>query len=97
MGWKCGGCRSLNGMVRRSRPRASASAWLLASVGVPVTFEGVTESTIEAHLLDFDQDIYGDALTLSFVRRLRPMVKFANTDELVAQIQQDIARTRQLP
>lgn len=67
------------------------------SVGVPVTFEGVTESTIEAHLLDFDQDIYGDALTLSFVRRLRPMVKFANTDELVAQIQQDIARTRQLP
>lgn len=67
------------------------------SVGVPVTFDDATEATIEAHLLDFEGDLYGETLRLSFAERLRPMVKFANADELVAQIQQDIARTRTLP
>lgn len=66
------------------------------SVGVPITFEGVTESTIEAHLLDFEGDLYGEPLTLEFARRLRPMIKFADADELVAQIGDDIAQTRLL-
>lgn len=67
------------------------------SVGVPVTFDDATEATIEAHLLDFEDDLYGETLRLEFVQRLRPMIKFANTEELLAQIQQDIARTRALP
>lgn len=67
------------------------------SVGVPVTFDDATESTIEAHILDFDEDIYGKELTLEFMERLRPMVKFDSTQALVAQINEDIQRTRQLP
>lgn len=67
------------------------------SVGVPITFEDATASTIEAHILGFDEDIYGKRLTLEFMERLRPMVKFASSQELVTQIEEDIARTRLLP
>ena len=62
------------------------------SIGVPVTFDGVTESTIEAHILDFDRDIYGEELGLSFVEHLRPMIRFDSTEDLVAQIERDIER-----
>lgn len=66
------------------------------SIGVPITFEGVTERTIEAHILDFDEDIYGKELTLAFVEHLRPMIKFDTSDALIAQINEDIKRTRQI-
>lgn len=64
------------------------------SVGVPVTFDDATESTIEAHLLDFEGDIYGKQLTLQFVERLRPMIKFDSPQDLLVQIQEDVTRTR---
>jgi riboflavin kinase/FMN adenylyltransferase len=52
--------------------------------------------TVEAHLLDFDGDLYGQTLTLTFVRRLRQEMKFDGLDSLVAQIQADIAQTHQI-
>lgn len=66
------------------------------SIGVPVTFDDAVKSTIEAHLLGFDADIYGKRLTLEFMERLRPMIKFASTEALIAQINEDIERTRQI-
>lgn len=63
------------------------------NIGQRPTFAG-DEVTIEAHLLDFDRDIYDKKLELSFVRRLRPERKFGGFEELVMQIQADIAATR---
>ncbi len=63
------------------------------NIGTRPTFAGDTV-TIEAHLLDFDRDIYGECLELSFAQRLRPERKFSGIDELLKQIQADIAATR---
>ena len=66
-----------------------------ANIGTRPTFAGDSLS-IEAHILDFDGDIYGETLALDFVQRLRAERKFAGFEELVAQIRADIAETRAL-
>ena len=63
------------------------------NIGVRPTFAG-DELSIEAHLLDFDRDIYGGTLELTFEKRLRPEQKFNGLDELVTQIKSDIAAAR---
>lgn len=65
------------------------------SVGSNPTF-GAQEQTVEAFLLDFDGDLYGRAIRVGFLSRLRDMVAFESTDELVAQMREDVARTREL-
>ncbi|HLF74947.1 MAG TPA: bifunctional riboflavin kinase/FAD synthetase [Anaerolineales bacterium] len=52
--------------------------------------------SVEAHLLDFDREIYGQDVRLEFVTRLRDELKFDSVDALVEQIWQDVARTRQV-
>jgi riboflavin kinase/FMN adenylyltransferase len=51
--------------------------------------------SVEAFLLDFDGDLYGRELTLSFVARLRADERFDGVDALVAQIGRDVERTRE--
>lgn len=63
------------------------------NIGTRPTFAG-DEVTIEAHLLDFERDIYGERLELAFEKRLRPERKFSGLDTLVKQIKADIAATR---
>lgn len=65
------------------------------NIGVRPTVDG-QHQTIEAHLLDFDQDLYGQEVRLSFVGRIRDEQKFSGLDALVAQIQADIAQTREI-
>lgn len=65
------------------------------SVGSNPTFEGKHRS-VEAFVLDFDGDLYGQNLGVEFVSRLRGMVKFDSVDELVVQMADDVVRTRQL-
>jgi riboflavin kinase/FMN adenylyltransferase len=50
--------------------------------------------TVEAHLLNFDADVYGQTLSLDFVARLRDERPFPTPDALVTQIQKDIAQAR---
>lgn len=57
-----------------------------------VASDGIT--TIEAHILDFDCDIYGSVLSLDFLRRIRPERRFDNSAELAAQIARDIDEAR---
>lgn len=64
------------------------------SVGVNVTVDETAPSTVEAYLLDFDDDLYDRPLTLEFVAHLRGMVKFDGLAALSAQIAQDVAATR---
>jgi riboflavin kinase/FMN adenylyltransferase len=67
------------------------------SVGTNPTFvPGAGELTVEAYLLDFDGDLYGKRLRLDLLARLREERRFASADELVAQIHNDIARTREI-
>ena len=63
------------------------------NIGQRPTFAG-DKVTIEAHLLDFSGDIYGQRLELGFEKRLRPEQRFNGLDELLAQIEKDIAATR---
>ena len=63
------------------------------SVGAPTTF-GIFESTIEPHILDFEGNIYGEEIVVSFVMYLRPMKTFDSVDELRETIMEDIARIR---
>ena len=50
--------------------------------------------TVEVHLLDFDGDLYGEAIELEFVRRLRPEQRFADLAALTAQIERDVTEAR---
>ena len=68
----------------------------VANIGIRPTFESEARPTIEAHLLDFDRDLYGQTLRLDFIARLRPEQKFNGVQELIAQIKQDIEHARVL-
>ena len=65
------------------------------NVGVPATFADRSTANIEVHLLDFDRDIYGDAIEVEFVEWLRPMRVFDSLDELIATVQGNIAWVRE--
>ncbi|MBI5670434.1 MAG: bifunctional riboflavin kinase/FAD synthetase [Chloroflexi bacterium] len=72
--------------------------WLMAAtnVGIRPTFEGTTDITVEPYLLDFDRDIYGETLELTFEKRLRPEAKFDTIQALIEQIARDVEETRTL-
>lgn len=63
------------------------------NVGFRPTFGG-GELLIEAFILDFDEDIYGEVLTLEFVEYTRPELKFTGIDDLVVQVERDVAESR---
>ncbi len=63
------------------------------SIGTNPHFDGV-ERRVEAHLLDFDGDLYGDRLVVGLWGRLRDQARFDSLDELVGAIAADVERTR---
>lgn len=65
-----------------------------ANIGVKPTFGG-SEVTIEAHLFDFQGDLYGKRLRVQFVDRLRAEQRFASVAELTGQIARDVERARE--
>ena len=65
------------------------------NVGVRPTVNG-SGVTIEAHLLDFDEDIYGEEMRLEFVQRTRAEMKFAGLEALKAQIVADVEEVRRM-
>jgi riboflavin kinase / FMN adenylyltransferase len=65
------------------------------SVGTNPTFEG-RKRTVEAFILDFDEDIYGCDLGVEFVERIRGMEKFDSVDDLVEQMGRDVEKARGL-
>jgi riboflavin kinase/FMN adenylyltransferase len=63
------------------------------NVGVAPTFER-RESRIEAYLLDFDRDIYGEVVDVEFVEFLRGEERFDGVEALVAQMGRDVEEAR---
>lgn len=66
------------------------------NIGVRPQFETGRGVLIEAHLIDFDEDLYGQELRLDFLERLRGEKLFASVDALVEQIGRDVERAREL-
>jgi len=67
----------------------------VASLGMRPTVNG-KEPLLEAHLFDFDGDLYGRRITVEFVAKLRDEEKFDNLDAMVEQIHLDAAAARHI-
>lgn len=63
----------------------------ILNFGVSPTFDNEQNVKTEVHILDFDKDIYGEKIKISFVTKIRNQQKFENVDKLKTQIQRDIA------
>ena len=63
------------------------------SIGVRPTF-GLTQRVVEAYVIDYSGDLYGQKLTVEFVRKLRNQETFADIPALVAQVSRDVADAR---
>lgn len=61
----------------------------MVNVGTRPTVDDDNHATIEAHLLDYDKDLYGNRVKIEFVDRLRNEQKFASLAELRTQLQKD--------
>jgi riboflavin kinase/FMN adenylyltransferase len=66
------------------------------SIGVRPTFKTGRGELIEAFLLDFEGDLYGGELRLSFLERLRGERRFEDPDALIEQMHRDVQRTREI-
>jgi riboflavin kinase/FMN adenylyltransferase len=81
-----------DGQTRVGEPLPAA-----ISVGTNPTFGGERERRVEAYVLDRnDLELYDKPVEISFVARLRGMVKFDGVDELIETMAQDVVRTREL-
>jgi riboflavin kinase / FMN adenylyltransferase len=67
----------------------------MMNIGERPTFEG-NAHTLEVHIFDFEQDIYGKEVQLQFVERIRDEKKFSGVDELVAQLGDDENQVRKI-
>jgi riboflavin kinase/FMN adenylyltransferase len=83
-------------LIRRERDPGRATAQRLpaaVSIGTNPTFAG-RERRVEAYVLDFEGDLYGERLALDFVSRLREQRRYEGVEPLIAQIRTDVEQTR---
>jgi riboflavin kinase / FMN adenylyltransferase len=81
---------------RVARPEPLAGAMAAVNIGVRPMFVTGRGELIEAYLLDFEGDLYGQQLCLEFLARLRGERRFPSVDELVEQMDRDVQRTREI-
>ncbi|MBB2935497.1 riboflavin kinase/FMN adenylyltransferase [Amycolatopsis bartoniae] len=77
--------------VRAADPERRLAA--AVSVGTNPTFSG-RERTVEAFVLDVDEDFYGQHVALDFVARLRDQIRFTSVEDLIVRIDEDVVQTR---
>jgi len=66
----------------------------VTNIGVRPTFGGEREPSVETYVLDFEDDLYGIALRVRFLHRIRDERKFNGVNELTDQITKDVKRAR---
>ena len=66
------------------------------NVGVRPTFQTGRGLLVEAHLIGFEGDLYGQTLRIAFHSRLRGEKRFASVDELVEQMNADVEEARRI-
>ena len=82
-----GWCRTPDGILR---------ACAISRGRRPTFYEFADTSLLEAHLIDFDADLYGEELAVQFVAHLRNELKFDSVDALIDQMAIDVDRCRTL-
>jgi riboflavin kinase/FMN adenylyltransferase len=83
-------------VTRDPRSGASRERFPAAiSVGSNPTFQGSRRS-VEAFVLDYDGDLYGEHVGVEFVERLRPMIAFPDVEALLEAMAKDVSDTRQI-
>ncbi len=75
-------------LIRHGKPLPAA-----ISVGTNPTFSG-EQRRVEAFVLDFADDLYGEHVAVEFVSRLRGMERFDKVEDLITAMDGDVARTR---
>jgi len=76
-------------------PRAGESHAGAASIGVRPTF-GVNAPNLETFIFDFNGDLYGQHLSVALIEFLRPETSFLCANQLVIQMEQDVAEARRI-
>jgi len=67
----------------------------IANIGLRPTFDK-KDPTIEVHVFDFNEDIYGEEISLYFIGKLREEKKFRDAEELTRQIRSDVANAKRV-
>ena len=67
----------------------------VVNIGFNPTFADKKRS-VEVHIFDFHEDIYGESIEILFIERIRDEVRFESPEKLIAQIDRDIARARKI-
>ena len=67
----------------------------VANIGYSPTFDD-NQFTVEVHILDFNDNIYGEQIRVNFIKRIRDEKKFSNIAELIDQIKRDIDAARDI-
>jgi len=65
----------------------------VANIGNNPTFNGI-HRRLEVHLLDFDDNVYGQVVSVSFLKKIRGQITFSNAEQLKIQIFEDIAAAK---
>jgi len=68
----------------------------MLNIGTRPTIELTDKVSIEVNIFDFNQDIYGKQLTVSFIKRIRSEKRFESKDALIAEMQKDKVEAEQL-
>jgi riboflavin kinase/FMN adenylyltransferase len=75
----------LDGQWRRS----------VTNIGMRPTFDDGTTTSVETHVLNWSDDLYGDVVRVRFLRRLRDEKKFGSIADLKSQIERDVSRAEE--
>jgi riboflavin kinase/FMN adenylyltransferase len=81
-------------LLDQGDPARGWAGLAVVNVGTRPTFEGTGRVVAEAHLIDFDGDLYGRRVEIAFLKHLRAERRFEGVDALRAQIQADVAEAR---
>ncbi|GMO61709.1 MAG: hypothetical protein Ta2A_07950 [Treponemataceae bacterium] len=84
--------KTSDGMSDRTSDRTLEG---VTNVGLRPSIDNSSKMNVETHIFDFDEDIYGQTLSIELVGYIRPVVKFANLEAVKAQVQEDCEAARQ--
>lgn len=73
----------------------SKSYWGLTNVGINPTFSNGS-THVETYLLDYNENIYGQTMKISFLQRLREEIKFDKSEDLIRQMELDSMKAKKL-
>ena len=78
-------------MLDEGQPHEGTVLPAVANIGSRPTFEESAAPSVEAHAIDFEGDLYGRHVELSFIDRIREERKFSGPEALKEQIGRDVA------